>query len=238
MNTSGRPLDPARRHLFGAAASLGVAAAAATLTACAAHDDEDVTANEDLMREHGVIRRALLVYVEAARRLRQPGAIVPTPALLDTTRLFRAFAEDYHERALEEAHIFPVIRRLKSPLAQLPDVLQTQHQRGREITDYVARLARSGTIATAEAPRLATVLDGFVAMYEPHAAREDTLVFPAWKGALGEHAYAEMSEQFEDIERRTFGHDGFEDALRRIEAIEAAFGLGDLATVTAPAPPA
>jgi hypothetical protein len=36
---------------------------------------------------------------------------------LDTTKLFQEFAEDYHERGLEEAHIFPVVRLLKTPAA-------------------------------------------------------------------------------------------------------------------------
>ncbi len=47
----------------------GVAAAGALLTGRIVHAAEEieVTANEDLMREHGVIRRALLVYQEAAR---------------------------------------------------------------------------------------------------------------------------------------------------------------------------
>jgi len=46
----------------------------------------DVTANEDLMREHGVLRRALLVYREAATRLRQDANSVPTDALEKTAQ--------------------------------------------------------------------------------------------------------------------------------------------------------
>jgi hypothetical protein len=75
-------------------------------------------------------------------------------------------------------------------------------------------------------------------MYGPHVAREDTDLFPAWKKAIGPSAYAEMGDKFEEIERRTFGHDGFEDAHTRIASIEMAFGLVNLAEVTAPPPPA
>ena len=35
-----------------------------------AGDEPEVTATEDLMREHGVIRRAIVVYREAAMRIR------------------------------------------------------------------------------------------------------------------------------------------------------------------------
>src|SRR6266436_1858186 len=49
----------------------------------------EVTAAEDLMREHGILRRALLVYSAAAIKLRgNPGAIAPD-ALQKTAKLFR-----------------------------------------------------------------------------------------------------------------------------------------------------
>ncbi|MGY2734620.1 hypothetical protein [Sphingomonas sp. UYP23] len=47
-----------------------------------------------------------------------------------------------------------------------------------------------------------------------------------------------MGEQFEDIEHKQFGADGFDAALRRMASIEQALGLGDLTHVTAPPPPA
>ncbi len=207
---------------------------ALTLAACARHEEEgEVTANEDLMREHGIIRRALLVYGEASRRARSAPGSIPLPQLLDTARLFRTFAEDYHERALEETHIFPAVRRVAGPVAKLPDVLLLQHRRGREITDYIERAA-AGSLAPAGAERLAGALDALIAMYGPHAALEDTELFPAWKKAIGGKAYDEMGDKFEDIERRTFGHDGFEEARDRIARIEEAFGLADLSTVTPP----
>jgi hemerythrin-like domain-containing protein len=162
---------------------------------------------------------------------------VPLARLGDTATLFRAFAEDYHEHALEEVHIFPIVRKLKTPAAQLPDILLAQHRRGREITDYILRMAARPTLGAVDAGHLAAALEGLVRMYEPHAAREDTELFPAWKEALGKHGYDEMGERFEEIEHRTFGGDGFEDALGKIRAIEAEFGQADLATMTAAKPP-
>jgi hypothetical protein len=66
-------------------------------------EEKEVGAVEDLMREHGVLRRALLVYRECAAKLRaDPGSVDPRP-LLDTARLFRTFGEDYQVRKLEGA---------------------------------------------------------------------------------------------------------------------------------------
>ena len=61
-------------------------------------------------------------------------------------------------------------------------------------------------------------------MYESHAAREDTIVFPAWKDALSERRLDQMGEEFEEIERRQFGKNGFEDAVAQIGQIEEALG--------------
>ncbi len=229
---------PSRRTLILAAGTIGITGLA--LSGCGKHEERggEVTANEDLMREHGIIRRALFVYTEVSRRARKDPSSIPLTSLSDTAKLFRQFAEDYHEHALEEEHIFPVVRKLNAPVGQLPDVLLMQHRRGREITDYIQRIGAGGSLAAAEAERFATTLDAFVAMYGPHAAHEDTVLFPAWKAALGEKAYEEMGDKFEDLEKKMFGHDGFEDALGRITKIEAAFGLDNLAAITAPVFPA
>jgi len=99
--------------------------------------EPEVTATEDLMREHGVIRRALLVYYEVIPKLRQNAGSVDAAALRQTAQLFRTFGEDYHERMLEEQHIFPMIRKQGAELTRYADILTAQHQRGREVTDYV-----------------------------------------------------------------------------------------------------
>ncbi|HEX8786696.1 MAG TPA: hemerythrin domain-containing protein [Telluria sp.] len=200
--------------------------------------EKEVGANEDLMREHGVLRRALLVYRAAATRLRSDPKGVPADALARTAKLFRTFGEDYHERKLEEEFIFPAVRRTRGPAAAYPDVLKTQHDRGRQLTDYVLQTTGHGAIASANVLPLARALDAFELMYEHHTAREDTIVFPAWKDAMSGHAYHEMSERFEQIEHQMFGHDGFEDAVKQIAAIEAQMGLGDIAQFTIGAPPA
>ena len=199
----------------------------------------EVTATEDLMREHGVLRRALLVYSAAASQLRTaPGGLTPD-ALLKTAKLFRGFGEDYHERSLEEAFIFPAVKQAGGPAASLPDVLLAQHQRGREITDYILATAAAGSkFGAANAGALAQSLEAFVLMYRHHAAREDTIIFPAWKKTLSAEQLGEMNEKFEDIEHQQFGKDGFDDAVAQIADIEGTLGLTDLSKFTAPPPPA
>jgi len=199
--------------------------------------EPEVTATEDLMREHGVIRRALLVYYQVIPKLRQNASSIDAAALQQTAKLFRTFGEDYHERMLEEQHIFPLIRKQSKAMSVYADILIEQHNRGREITDYVLAVTSGGKISPAHAEPLAKVFESFVLMYQNHAAREDTIVFPAWKKNFSDKQLDEISDQFEDIEHKMFGKDGFEDAEKKISGIEAELGFADLAQFTPSAPP-
>lgn len=233
-------LDNTRRGVLALAGSAllatsGFGVAVAAETAKKGGEEKEVGAVEDLMREHGVLRRCLLVYSESPARLRGGDALDPKP-IQHTAELFRRFGEGYHEMVLEEVHIFPAVKGAGGPAAALVDVLKAQHQRGREITAYVLDVAGKGSIGTSDVQPLAQAFDTFVRMYRAHAAREDTVVFPAWKEALSEHQLHDMGEKFEDIERQMFGHDGFEDAVKQIAGIEQSLGLADLAEFTAPPP--
>jgi hemerythrin-like domain-containing protein len=185
-----------------------------------ADEEVEVTATEDLMREHGVLRRVLLVYQER------------------TAKLFRAFGEEYHEKKLEEVYIFPAVQKAGGVAAGYPDVLVAQHQRGREITDFIIAATAGPRLATADIKTFAAALEDLVRMYEHHAAIEDTIVFPAWKETLTADAMDEMNEKFEEIEHEQFGEDGFESALKQIAEIEQSLGFTDLTQFTAPPPPA
>lgn len=190
------------------------------------------------MREHGVIRRALLVYAETVPKLRQNAASVDASAIRKTALLFRNFGEDYHEKMLEEEHIFPRIRKMGKPeLTRYADILTAQHRRGREITDYILAVASATRIGSGNTEPLARVFESFVRMYENHAAREDTIIFPAWKTNFTDKQLDEIGDQFEGIEHKMFGMDGFDDAEKRISDIEATLGLSDLAQFTPPLPP-
>jgi len=229
----------ARRELIAAGLAVAGAALAAPATVIALPEpkEPEVTATEDLMREHGVLRRALLVYFETAPRIRSNASSIDASQLYKTAQLFRTFGENYHERMLEEDHIFPIVKKSPGEAANYVPVLIDQHNRGREVTEYIIAVTKPGKIATANAEPLARALDSFVLMYQNHAAREDTVVFPAWKKHLTNKQLDELSDQFEAIEHKMFGKDGFEDAVAKIAAIETALGYADISRFTSPPPP-
>jgi hemerythrin-like domain-containing protein len=226
-----------RRNLLRAGATLG-GAVILPLAACGDKGKaKDVSAVEDLMREHGVLRRALLVYEETAAKLAAGGASLDAAALNRTAKLFRAFGEDYHERKLEETYIFPRVKQAGGAAAAYVDVLLAQHKRGREITDYIMGQTAQGKQGGDTAP-FARALQTFVLMYQNHTAREDTIVFPAWKAAISDHELDEMGDKFEDIETQQFGDDGFDKAVQQMDDIERDLGFTALSQFTAPSPPA
>ncbi len=196
--------------------------------------ENEVLPVEDLMREHGVLRRVLLVYEEAAHRLDTGHDIAPE-VLTQSADVVRRFVEDYHEK-LEEDYLFPRFQKAGS-LVDLTTVLKQQHDAGRAITQQVQAVTMA-TLRDAEARRtLVDQLRAFVRMYRPHAAREDTVLFPALHGIVSWHEYDALGEDFEAKEKQLFGANGFADIVARVDSIERSLGIENLADFTArPAP--
>ena len=194
-------------------------------------DDDEVTPAEDLMREHGVLRRVMYLYDDAADRLttRPSGNDVPLDALAACAGIVRRVIEDYHEK-LEEDFLFPRFEKA-GKLADLTAVLRRQHVAGRTLTAQIMQLTRA-LRTDDDRVRLAAALRSFNHMYRPHAAREDTVLFPELRGLVGKHAYEELGDQFEDKEKQMLGDRGFEHAVEEVAKLEQAFGLADLARLT------
>jgi hemerythrin-like domain-containing protein len=242
-------MDVMRRQWLAAACSVGAGVVLMGCNPSAGDGDEEsdksggkpaaseVSAPEDLMREHGVLRRALLVYQETAVKLRAAAGAVEPEALQKTAKLFRVFGEEYHEQKLEEVHIFPAVQKGGGLAAAYIGVLTAQHQRGRELTDYILSVTAGEKFSAITAETLARVMESLVRMYEHHAAIEDTIIFPAWKQTMTLEQMDALGEKFEEIEVQQFGKDGYEAAVKRIGDIEASLGLADLGQFTAPPPP-
>jgi hemerythrin-like domain-containing protein len=145
--------------------------------------------------------------------------------------LIRKFIEDYHERQ-EEEMVFPRFERAHK-LIELVRVLRAQHQAGRKVTERVQGLSTPAGLKDPERRRqLRTELLAFIRMYEPHASREDTVLFPALHDIVSPSEYDALGEDFERREHKAFGEDGFEHAVSEVEAIEKTLGIEDLAQFT------
>jgi hemerythrin-like domain-containing protein len=231
---------PVRRQIVKAATSLVaagalVAPAAWPLLAAAEDSDQqsgkmpDVTPPEDLMREHGVLNRILLIY-EAAMRKFAANERFDAAVITQSAQIVRQFVEDYHERN-EENQIFPRFRKA-GKLVDLVDTLYQQHQAGRRVTDTILHLAPRSVKPEDDRTRLTHAMQAFIAMYRPHEAREDTELFPKLRDVVSANEFDAMADDFEKDEQKKFGQDGFESMVHKVAGLERTLGINDLAKFT------
>lgn len=192
--------------------------------------EEGVTAPEDLMKEHGVLNRCLLIYEEGLRRLRQKEEVSPA-VFAHTAQLVRKFVEEYHEKN-EENFIFPAFTRA-GKMTDLVETLKTQHQAGRRVTASILQLAQPDRFGNrANQDKLVEAVRSFIRMYRPHEAREDTILFPALRAILSPRQVLELGERMEAAEHQVLGDEGFEKSVAQVAAIEKQLGIYDLKQFT------
>ena len=194
-------------------------------------EQEEVSLNEDLMREHGILNRLLLIYQEIAGRIEKKQDF-PMDSLVKSATLMRDFIENYHEK-LEEDYIFPRFEKA-GQLTDLVRTLRRQHEAGRKITDYILAHANEKSLKDpSQQESIALYLSLYIRMFRPHEAREDTVLFPALHQLISREEYEKLGDKFEEIEHQQFGEDGFERAVHKVAEIEKQLGIYNLSQFTA-----
>jgi hemerythrin-like domain-containing protein len=235
MNSSPGPLviNPRRDFLrkgvvFGTLAGMtGIS----LVSSCGKGSEKDqISPVEDLMREHGVLNRIMMIYDTCRAKIVSKEEF-QVDALTNSAHIIRSFVEDYHEK-LEEKYLFPRFVNANK-LVDLVQTLYIQHHAGRILTDQILNLANSNTMKNPEdSLKLISLLDTFNGMYRPHEAREDTVLFPNLRKIVSRNEYDSMGEDFEDQEHRLFGADGFEGIVDKVAAIEKQLGIYDISAYT------
>jgi hemerythrin-like domain-containing protein len=192
-------------------------------------DAEEVTPPEDLMREHGVLDRVLLIYDAAIGRLSANEDFDPA-VISDCAKLVQDFIENYHEKS-EEEFLFPRFRKAHQ-LEDLVTTLLQQHQAGRNVTLTIAKSAAQVRSETTAKRDCVNAMRAFITMYRPHAAREDTVLFPKLRDIVTGHEFDAIGEEMEKREHEHFGEDGFEKAVAHVAELERKVGLYDLKQFT------
>jgi hemerythrin-like domain-containing protein len=212
---------------------LGAAAlASAAVLGCAQEPaNVEVSAAEDLMAEHGVLRRLLLLYDEMARRLECCKELAPE-VLPQAATLMHGFVQEHHEK-VEEEQVFPLFEKAGKHLA-LVKILRSQHEAGRRITTYLLHQVASPQSSPnfIQRAQLGAYLHLFTRMYRVHAAREDTVLFPALRAMVPPAQYLALGRTFatQDHDRNGLKSNG--GVLAQVVGLEKALGLYDLENVT------
>ena len=135
-------------------------------------------------------------------------------------------------RKLEEDYLFPRFKKA-GKLVDLVTLLKEQHEAGRRLTQLVIKSATPAALK--EAPKrkeLAETLHMFIRMYRPHAAREDTILFPALRTIVSKKEFEDLGEEFEEKEEKLFGEGGFEKIVAQVGELEKTLGIYELAQFT------
>ena len=192
--------------------------------------DNEISPVEDLMREHGILNRIMMIYDNCRARLINKEEF-HIDALTNSANIIRSFVEDYHEK-LEEKYLFPRFVNAN----QLVDLVQTlyiQHHAGRILTDQILNLANANSLKNPDDTlKLINLIDTFNRMYRPHEAREDTVLFPNLRKIVSRNEYDSMGEDFEKQEHQLFGANGFEGIVEKVAAIEKQLGIYDISAFT------
>jgi hemerythrin-like domain-containing protein len=182
------------------------------------------------MTEHGLFTRLLVAYRTAADQL-AAGDSPPVGAITDAAQVVADYIHSFHE-GLEEAYVFP---RVRHDHADLIRTLLVQHDRGRHLTATISTARNLDLTRPGPREALRGRLTAFARMYEPHEAREDTVVYPALRNALSQPQLDLLAERFADLENRLYGDAALQQYLDRVAGVEQQLGIADLSVFTAPA---
>lgn len=205
-------------------AGIALFVAGGLVAGCKEKKEEKATVSplEDLMREHGVLARLLLVYDDIAEKLAGKKTI-SLDIVKSAATVIRNFVEEYHNK-LEEEYVFP--RFLKnSVMNETIGVLLDQHRAGRAATDRIMAM-------TSNLKEIPPALRGYTRMFRAHAAWEESVVYPAFRGIVTGKEYRDMGELFEKREQQLFGANGFAGVVNEVSSLEKALDIGELSRYT------
>lgn len=191
---------------------------------------ERISLGDDLMREHGLMNRLILLYKESANSVRQNDDA--RDVLKSTAKIMLEFIHEFHEENEENA-VYPLFNDDKK-LHRITRIMEEQHDVGKLITQQILDTVEVGSAPdSATASRLTEMISQFQQMYIPHAAQEDTLLWPAVQEMKGDAAYMKMGTELEEKENERFGEEYFDKLVSRVERMENKLGIDNLAKFTA-----
>jgi len=181
---------------------------------------------ETLMRGHGLLMRAIIIYDVVGQRLAKQQETEPS-LILKTTAVIHHYLQEFHE-TMEEKYIFKPMEQAHIEFSSIQE-LKVQHGTGHELIARITQLAKTGKVG----PELAGYLNSFGQMYRYHAAWEDTVVFPSFDAMERRSELQELAGTFELEEKNILGDTGFESFVNDIAGVEKQLAIYDPSKWTA-----
>jgi len=190
-------------------------------------EEMEVNAPEDLMRQHAVASRLLLIYDNAANpdsNWARPSA----KALVSTAQMIRSNVDEHHMK-LEEEIIFPLFQK-GGTTTDLVTTLREQHTVARRLNDAILRAVEKGESTTAGS--LIRDLRAYTRMLAAHTAYEETSLYPLLRTAVSPQEYEQMERTLHEADRKKMGPQGFAGLVAKVAELESTAGITGLAQFT------
>jgi hemerythrin-like domain-containing protein len=184
-----------------------------------------------LMQEHGELLRIILIYEECIKRISN-NIPFESDCLSDAASIVHQFLQNFHEK-LEEEFIFT---RLENAGKRVPliQILREQHIMGSRLTDYI--IANSDEVRLRDPEnrkKIVAYLRLYIDMYLPHAAFEDTEIFPAFRALASKDELDALGALFRERQIQVLGENAIEKINVVISHIESLLGIDNIAHYTA-----
>jgi hemerythrin-like domain-containing protein len=183
-----------------------------------------MSANEDLMMEHGLLSRLLLILDDLTKKINLD-ITINTQLIKITLMIIRKFFQDHHEKT-EEKYIFP---RLINTVHN-DDVLEliNQHKVARCLVDSIILDLDDNVDIRLISQKLRELID----MYKIHEARENSVIFNAFRKSISSQEYDQLEKIMDDEEEELLGENAYERVLNLVIMIEKKLNIHDLKTKT------
>ncbi len=156
----------------------------------------------ELETEHRLIQQVVagMSYLESRITA---GAEIDQTLLNRIVEFLRSFADHLHH-AKEEALFFPALERRGVPAQGCPvGALLHEHTKGRAlVTEFEQAIEASAPKTDGSTERLTAAMRALAELYPAHIWKEDYLLFPMSKKVLTADDEAELSEKFEELDRK------------------------------------
>lgn len=182
------------------------------------------TPNEDLMEEHGLLNRILIIYEEIVNKLDEK---LNRTIVYYVAGIVRDFIEGYHEKN-EEKYVFPLLIKNKKHVDLVNELIR-QHRVSQLLTKKIINLSKS---ENPDISKLKLYIILFVKMYRYHESREDTIIFRTYRNLMSKEEYDKIGEKLEKSEDEILGELGYDNFLNAIELIEKKLKIYDIGIIT------
>ena len=160
------------------------------------------------MREHGVLDRLLLIYEAGTRKFASNEDFDPA-IITGSAEIVRDFIGNSHEKSEDLA------ASSRTPSHAIDFAIRARQSKGR------------GRSASA-----ADIYPIVCHNVSPHAAREDTDLFPMLRTLVSAHEYDAMAEDYEKVGTSAFWRGRLRKDGSTVANLEKAIGINDLAQFT------